>query len=49
MHTAVVYYPLLYEYGRWRLGYRHDVGDLVLSDGMESTGMVSVVRNAQGR
>jgi len=48
-HTAVVYYPLLYEDGRWRLGYRHDVGDLVLSDGMESTGMVSLVRNAQGR
>jgi len=47
--TAVVYYPLLYEGGRWRMAYRHDVGQLVDSGQVEPAGLIDLVRSAQGR
>jgi hypothetical protein len=47
--TAVIYYPLLYEGGQWRLGYRHDVAELVPSGQIEPAGMVGLVRDAQAR
>jgi hypothetical protein len=47
--TAVVYYPLLYGDGRWRMAYRHDVGQLVDSDQVEPAGLIDLVRSAQGR
>jgi hypothetical protein len=47
--TAVVSYPLLYEGGRWRLGQRHDVAEMVPADQVDAGAMVGVVRQAQGR
>jgi hypothetical protein len=47
--VAVAYYPLLYEDGRWRMGYRHDVGRLVTSDRAQPAGLIDLVRSAQGR
>jgi hypothetical protein len=47
--TAVIYYPLLYEDGLWRLAHRHDVANLVSSDEIEAVGMVRLVKDAQGR
>ncbi len=46
--TAVIYYPLLYEDGEWRLAYRHDVAEFVPSDQIEAAGLVRLVRDAQG-
>ncbi len=46
--TAVVYYPLLYEDGRWRMGYRHDVGNLVPADEIDAQAMANIVLHAQG-
>jgi hypothetical protein len=47
--VAVAYYPLLYEDGQWRMGYRHDVGQLVAADRAEPAGLIDLVRSAQGR
>jgi hypothetical protein len=47
--TAVVSYPLLYEDGRWRLGQRHDVAEMIPADQVDAEAMVGVVRQAQGR
>lgn len=47
--VAVIYYPLLYEDGRWRMGYRHDVVRLVPVGEDEPVGVVNLVRSAQGR
>jgi hypothetical protein len=47
--TAVVSYPLLHEDGRWRLGQRHDVAEMIPADQVDAEAMVGVVRQAQGR
>lgn len=47
--TFVLYQPMLYEDGRWRLGHQYDVYRYVRSDETDPQAMVGLILDAQGR